>query len=45
MMVADAELREEVVDRRIKLDLLIAREAHQCLVSWRFERATLGVHE
>jgi len=44
-MVADAELREEVVDRRIKLDLLIAREAHQCLVSWRFERATLGVHE
>jgi hypothetical protein len=42
-MVADPELREEVLDGRVKLNLLMAREAQQCLDSWRFERTVLSI--
>jgi len=42
-MAADPRFRDEVVDRRVKLLLRIARAAQEGLDSWRFERRVLGI--
>jgi hypothetical protein len=42
-MATDKKILEQVVDRAVKLQLLVAREAHKRLESWRFERNVLGI--